>query len=214
MIRLVARCALVSAFAAAGFAVPAAAADMARPQTSAPAVVPQPVFSWTGFYIGGNAGYGWGTGEDALGVAGIDPKGAFGGGQLGFNYQFGNNIVAGLEADIQGGDLSAGAPGLSASLGTLGTVRGRLGYAVGPVLPYVTGGFAYGNMSVDTLGASQSKTLTGWTAGAGLEYALTEHWTAKTEYLYTDLGSKFYDTLGASAGTTSQTARIGINYKF
>ncbi|MDI4663365.1 porin family protein [Xanthobacter autotrophicus] len=201
-------------------AAPAAAADLGRTAPALPAALPAPVFSWTGFYIGGNAGYGWGSGQDDPGVAGIDPKGWFGGGQVGYNYQFGNNIVAGVEADIQGGDISAGTSGplgtlgLSSTLDLFGTVRGRLGYAFGPVLPYVTGGFAWGNNSIDYLGASQSQTHTGWTAGAGIEYALTDHWTAKTEYLYTDLGSKSYDTIGVSAGVTSQTARIGINYKF
>nr|WP_269152228.1 outer membrane protein [Xanthobacter oligotrophicus] len=212
---------------------PAGAADLGRPaQPAIPVAVPAPVFSWTGFYIGANAGYGWGSGQDALGGslggAGIDPKGWFGGGQAGYNYQFSNNVVAGIEADIQGGDISASASGplggqlggqlgvlgLSSTLDSFGTVRGRLGYAFGPILPYVTGGFAWGNNSIDYLGASQSQTHTGWTAGAGIEYALTDHWTAKTEYLYTDLGSKFYDTLGASAGVTAQTAKIGINYKF
>lgn len=192
---------------------PARAADLTRP-APVPASVPAPVFSWTGFYIGGQAGYGWGSGADALGLAGVDPKGWLAGAQAGYNYQFANHVVAGIEADIAGGDISAGTLGLSSTLDLLGTVRGRLGYAFGPVLPYVTGGFAWGNNAISIPGASQSQTLTGWTVGAGIEYALTEHWTAKTEYLYTDLGSKSYDALGLSAGVTSQTAKFGINYKF
>ena len=207
--------ALIGAGLAAFGVLPAAAADMARGEprvVKAPEATP--TFSWTGFYIGGNAGYGWGSGEDALGAAGIDPKGWLAGGQAGFNYQFANNIVAGIEADIQGGDVTAAVPGLSSTLDMFGTVRGRLGYAFGPVLPYATGGFAYGNNTLSIPGVSQSQTLTGWTAGAGIEYALSEHWTAKTEYLYTDLGSKSYNALGTAAGVTTQTGRIGINYKF
>lgn len=205
---------LVGASLAAG---PAAAADLSgAPVARVPAAAPVavPVFSWTGFYIGGNAGYGWGSGQDALGISGVDPNGWLAGGQAGYNYQFGNNVVVGLEADVQGADISAGTPALSSKLDLLGTVRGRLGYAFGRVLPYVTGGFAWGNNSVDFAGVGQSQTLTGWTAGAGIEYALTDHWTAKTEYLYTDLGSKFYDSIGANAGVTSQTARVGLNFKF
>ena len=196
---------------------PALSADLGRAPAAvakAPTVVPAPVFSWTGFYIGGNAGYGWGSGTDALDLADVNPSGWFAGGQAGFNYQFANNVVAGIEADLQGGDISASTGGLSSSLDMLGTVRGRLGYAFGRVLPYVTGGLAYGNNSVDTRGWSQSQTHVGWTAGAGIEYALTDHWTAKTEYLYTDLGSKNYDNIGADAGVTAHTAKIGINYKF
>lgn len=193
----------------------ASAADLSpAPAPVVKAPVAAPVFSWTGFYIGGNAGYGWGSGQDALGSAGVDPSGWIAGGQLGYNYQFANNVVAGIEADLQGGNLSGSVGPLSSKLDALGTVRGRLGYAFGPVLPYITGGFAYGNNSVDYLGLSQSQTLTGWTAGAGIEYALTDHWTAKTEYLYTDLGSKFYDSIGANAGVTAQTVRAGINFKF
>ncbi|MBB6308299.1 outer membrane protein [Xanthobacter tagetidis] len=196
---------------------PVLAADLGRapaPVAKAPVVVPAPVFSWTGFYIGGNAGYGWGSGKDALDLANINPSGWSAGGQVGFNYQFANNIVAGIEADLQGGDISASTGGLSSSLDMLGTVRGRLGYAFGRVLPYVTGGLAYGNNSVDNFGWNQSQTHVGWTAGAGVEYALTDHWTAKAEYLYTDLGSKYYDNIGADAGVTAQTGKIGINYKF
>ncbi len=190
----------------------ARAADIARPAAAAPAVLPAPVFSWTGFYIGGNAGYGWSSGSDGVGA--IDGSGAVGGGQLGFNYQFANNVVAGLEADLSAADISGRLGGVSTSVDMLGSVRGRLGYAAGRLMPYVTGGFAFGNQKVDVLGLDQSKTLTGWTAGAGLEYALTDHWTARTEYLYTDLGSKFYDALGTQAGASTQTVRAGINFKF
>lgn len=197
-------------------AAPAFAADLARPATvaKAPAMVPAPVFSWTGFYIGANAGYGWGSGTGLADAYGVSPQGWFGGGQVGVNYQFQNNIVAGLEADVDGGDISGNALGLSSKLDTFGTVRARLGYAFGRVLPYVTGGFAWGSNTLDYGALSQSQTHTGWTAGAGLEYALTDHWTAKTEYLYTDLGSKYYDIVGADSGLTNQAVRLGVNYKF
>ncbi|MFS8037304.1 outer membrane protein [Xanthobacter sp. AM11] len=212
MKRIVACGAVLAAMAA----TPVLAADLGRapaPAVKAPAA---PVFSWTGFYIGGNAGYGWGSGQDGLGQTGtgVDPSGWFAGGQLGYNYQFANNVVAGIEADLQGGDITAGTAGLSSTLDVFGTVRGRLGYAVGPVLPYVTGGFAWGNNSIDYLGLSQSNTHTGWTVGAGIEYALTNHWTVKTEYLYTDLGAKSYDNIGTDAGVNAHTAKIGVNYKF
>lgn len=190
----------------------AEAADIARPIAPPPQVVPAPVFSWTGFYIGGHAGYGWGSGSD--GIAAADPSGALGGGQVGYNYQFSNNIVAGLEADLSAGDLSGRIGGVSSSIDTLGSVRARLGYAAGRLMPYVTGGFAYGTQSVDVLGLDQSKTHAGWAVGAGLEYALTDHWTARTEYIYTDLGSKFYDALGAEAGASTHAVRAGINFKF
>ena len=62
----------------------------------------QPAFAWTGFYVGGHAGYGWSEAEN------LDPKGWFGGGQIGYNWQYAPNWVFVLEADISGGDISAG----------------------------------------------------------------------------------------------------------
>ena len=116
---------------------PAFGADLprAQPVTKAPVVVPSPVFSWTGFYIGGNAGYGWGTGKDASDLFGLEPQGWFGGGQAGFNYQFDNSIVAGIETDIQGGVISEGVPGFSWSLDCFGTVRVRVSFSFGRVVP-------------------------------------------------------------------------------
>lgn len=195
---------------------PAFAADLGRPvqaPVKAADVAAAPVFSWTGFYIGGNAGYSWGSGQGAL--SGVSQDGWLAGGQMGYNFQLQNNVLVGVEADIQGGDMSGSAgPFTDSKLDYLGTVRARLGYAFDRVLPYVTGGVAYGRNTITDYGFESSKTHVGWTAGAGLEYALTNNWTARAEYLYTDLGSKTYDAIGTEAGLTSSTARLGVNYKF
>jgi len=118
--------------AAALVANPVFAADMATRAPVYKAPPPMPVFSWTGWYIGGNAGYGWGSNTnprmtpdptDLLGfgpffAAGgnvfpnLTPKGFIGGGQIGYDWQF-NNWVLGLVADFQGADITAsGANGL------------------------------------------------------------------------------------------------------
>ena len=197
----------------------------------------------------------------------VNNAGILGGVQFGYNYQFSNNVVAGLEADIQGGALSgtASAGGvaveavtgvpvtttstISKRLDYLNTVRSRLGYLATPtMLLYGTGGFAYGNavltnslsqIPLDPTGIagvasatpSVSKTLVGWTAGAGVEWMFHPNWSARVEYLYYDLGSvsggaallgsdKFLGTpLYASAVQSSthfngQAARIGLNYHF
>jgi outer membrane immunogenic protein len=140
-----------------------------------------------------------------------------GGGQLGCNYQAGVWVL-GAEADIQGTTLSTNGSfafpttaafitntqTASQSLSWIGTVRGRLGYLITPSwLVYGTGGLAYAQVDniFTTLGVpngfpgqpvsvSSSDMRTGWTAGAGMEYALTNTWTAKVEYLYYDLGSQ------------------------
>ncbi len=196
---------------------PAFAADLARASAmpvKAPVTAAPPAFSWTGFYIGGNTGYAWGSGSGATESYGIQTDGWFAGGQVGYNYQFQNNVLVGLETDIQGGDMTGGGNGLTSKLDYFGTVRARLGYAFDRVLPYVTGGMAYGRNTINAYGLDSSNTHVGWTAGAGLEYAMTNNWTARAEYLYTDLGSKAYDNIGTDAGVTASTARLGVNYKF
>src|SRR5215470_13904893 len=85
---------------------------------------PAPLFNWTGFYAGAHGGYGWGDAEN------LNPQGGFGGGQIGYNWQYAPNWVAGLEADISAADLSdknaVGAPLASSKVNYFGTARGRL----------------------------------------------------------------------------------------
>ena len=205
------------ALAALVVAAPAFAADIAQPYpTKAPVVAPVPVFSWTGFYLGANAGYAWGSSNGYADDLGISPDGWVGGGQVGFNYQLGNNVVIGVEADLQGSGIKDTAYGFESKLDYFGTVRARVGYAFDTVLPYVTGGFAYGNVKINNelLDWSESTTQTGWTIGAGVEYAFLPNWTVKAEYLYVDLGDDYYDNLGANAGINLNIARVGLNYKF
>lgn len=198
-------------------AAPAFAADIAQPYpTKAPVIVAEPAFTWTGFYFGANAGYAWGSGEGAANRLGMDPDGWLGGGQIGVNYQFDNNIVLGAEADFQGSGIKDKSLGYESKLDYFGTVRARLGYAFGNVLPYVTGGLAWGHNEVkdQVLGLSSSNTAVGWTVGGGVEYAFTDNWTVKAEYLYMDLGEDYYASIGDKSGLTANIVRAGINYKF
>ncbi|GLK72918.1 porin family protein [Ancylobacter dichloromethanicus] len=232
----------------------AVAADMPYP-TKAEVVVVEPVFSWTGFYIGANVGFGGNEFEYpfsvnagglplANGSASIDSSGFFGGGQIGYNYQFANNVVLGVEADFEwsgiDGKVDAGLnipllpAAFSASAGSevewFGTIRARLGYAFDHLLVYGTGGAAYGKVKSSIsvggpgflLNESADDTNWGWTAGAGFEYAINNNWTLKTEYLYVDLGSvsAFNGLLAPGVfgnldtETTFHTAKVGLNYKF
>lgn len=116
-----------------------------------------------------------------------------------------------------------------------GTVRARLGYAATErFLVYGTGGLAYGKVKTSynysqsfgdefssELGFSTSKTKAGWTIGGGAEYAITNNWTFKSEYLYTDLGKanskvNLYDFAESDVGSKVKfhTVRVGLNYKF
>ncbi|UOK69630.1 MULTISPECIES: outer membrane protein [Ancylobacter] len=200
-------------------AAPAFAADLARQQpypTKAAPMIVEPAFTWTGFYLGANAGYAWGSGEGGAGIVNLDPSGFLGGGQIGVNYQFANNVVVGVEADFQGSDIKDTYAGYESKMDYFGTVRARLGYAFGNILPYVTGGLAYGHTEVrdNLFGLSTDKTQTGWTVGGGVEYALTNNWTIKGEYLYMDLGEDYYDSIGYKTGLTANIVRAGVNYKF
>lgn len=241
-------------------------------QTIAP--VPECDFSWTGFYIGGNFGYGWGDGNvdfdplpDAAAFVFLnpqsldaDPDGLIGGGQIGFNWQWNKWLVLGAEADFQGTDMEGddsrtGFDGFSAvptnpdrfleaheRMQYFGTIRGRIGIAPWcRMLIYGTGGFAYGNMDYSAQtnfgttffhGASYpvnfTDTATGWTAGGGIEYALSHHWSIRAEYLHYDLGdesrtgSEFIAGVPQNLGffvhynfnTEGNIVRGALNFKF
>jgi outer membrane immunogenic protein len=154
-------------------------------------------YNWTGFYIGLNAGYGFGSSTWDTPAVTTKPKGASFGGTAGYNWQTGA-LVFGVEADIAAsmvkGDVICGVGGTCETKNEwLSTLRGRIGYAFDRWLPYITAGGAYGhtkatntNLTPGFQGASA--TPFGWTAGVGLEYAFLGNWSAKLEYLYVDLG--------------------------
>lgn len=100
-----------------------------------------PAFTWTGFHVGANAGYGFGQATTNIGCS-ADMDGFAGGGQIGYNYQMGQ-FVLGLEARLQAADLSVSGPGGSIKTDYFATVRGRAGVAFDRFMPYITGGWAY-----------------------------------------------------------------------
>ncbi len=214
---------LLSSVAAIGLVAAGAASAADLPSRKGPVVAPvyAPVFTWTGFYVGANAGYGFGNvnaGTFALArtVSIGDIDGFVGGGQIGYNYQIGQ-IVLGVEADIQGADLKA-SNGFGDRIKTeyFGTVRGRVGFAFDRFMPYITGGWAYGNVktTIAGIGSSDTSHTGGYAVGAGLEYAFTNNWTAKVEYLYVDLGEKNFRATGVKVGTDFSVVGAGLNNKF
>ncbi|MBR0901075.1 outer membrane protein [Bradyrhizobium liaoningense] len=206
-------------------AAPASAADLAaRPYTKAP-IAPAAVYNWTGFYLGVVGGGAW---ENAR-----DPKmqGGFVGGTAGYNWQTGN-VVFGIEADGAWADVSASATGAifvpgvgvvgataSSKTDAMGTVRGRIGWAVNNVLLYGTGGYAWidNKLSFSALGAtiSDSQFHSGWTVGAGVEAFFAPQWSVKGEYLYRSLGGETYFSGAVPTGTLNfHTVQVGVNYHF
>lgn len=215
-------------------------------------VNPKP--NWTGFYLGGNAGYWWSqtnevtiTGSTSFINPAFEPgasnitnalaqmatnntsfnaDGFIGGGQVGYNYETSKGVLLGLNIDLDGltnanntvniqntvnladfdedyvGSLSA-----TQRINYLGTVSARLGYLFYPTfLVYTKGGFAYGNVTLNTSWTAQeslgptvfptiatqnnlSKTLTGWTVGGGIEWLFKPNWSAMLEYTYYSLNN-------------------------
>jgi outer membrane immunogenic protein len=211
--------------------VPAVAADLpARAYTKAPPIV-EPLPAWAGFYIGAMGGY---ASEDN-GSTSLNRKGGFAGGTIGYNWQQ-SNVVFGLEADAAWADIKSSTSGViigpaaltpftgAAKIQDWGTVRGRLGYAFGPALLYVTGGYAWADskisFSVPGITSSDSHFHSGWTVGAGGEYLFAPKWSVKAEYLYKSFSNEDYTfatlpIFNAGTGTTNfHSGQVGINYHF
>jgi outer membrane immunogenic protein len=259
---------LLAGAAVAAFSVGAQAADLpSRGVAPAPApIYAAPIFTWTGFYVGLNAGYGFGgnksvtvggspliTGNQVLGAipfaVSTDRDGFIGGAQIGYNWQAGA-FVYGLEADFQGTDIKKSGSACdivggcasvittaSTKLDWLGTVRARFGFAAfDRTLLYVTGGLAVGSSKLSGninelagagnqfIASASSNARAGYTIGAGAEYAFTQNWSAKLEYLYYDLGSRSAvgvqtNPIGPEfavfrAKTDGHIVRAGLNYRF
>jgi outer membrane immunogenic protein len=222
----------------AALASPVFAADL---PTKAPVYkAPVAVVSWTGFYVGAQAGYGWENDPtyNYAPPAITDPsvsfgmRGFVGGATAGYNWQTGP-LVLGVEGDISYSDVNGSVltastqpcsvQGCTARLSWFGTGRLRAGYAVGDWLPYITGGGAVGEIkgSADIGACSPAatcgfdETRWGWTGGGGVEWRFSGNWSAKVEYLYMNFGSPSFN---ASAVTSSNFAvnvvRGGVNLHF
>ena len=185
---------------------------------------PAPAYDWSGFYVGVNGGGGWGHSWWNANTTGFPLSGGQAGGTAGYNWQTGN-VVFGIEGDLDwsGFDGSATTPGCPAGCSTsdnwLSTVRGRVGYSFGRVMPYVTGGLAVGDIRAATPGFAGGEAVNpGWTVGGGLEFALPGNWTARAEYLHVGLGQ--FDCTACSAlppdnvSLQQNVFRAGVDYHF
>ncbi|HZB52428.1 MAG TPA: outer membrane beta-barrel protein [Reyranella sp.] len=181
--------------------------------------------SWNGFYAGLNAGGMFGNTSGSVagpgGPAGFSGTGSgfVGGGQAGYNYLLGP-VVLGGEIDFQGSTFAAGVNGGGAfgpfstteRMPWFSTMRARVGYAVGSVMPYLTGGAVWGQRSIDGPISASANYWT-WTAGGGIEGFITERWSMKAEYLY--MGTPSTSLLPGSNETASNNlVRVGVNYHF
>jgi outer membrane immunogenic protein len=207
----------------------ASAADLAaRPYTKAPALA-APAYNWSGFYAGVMGGYAWQS----------DIKGGFGGGTIGYNWQApGSQFVFGIEVDAAGADVKGtqtqaftvlGIPVVGTAtdkVDAFGSVTGRLGVALDASLLYFKGGYAWGDnkatasataFGIPVFSGSDSHFHSGYTVGAGWEYMFAPSWSAKAEYMYTNLSSETYTIAGtsfASGKIDFSTIKVGLNYHF
>ena len=175
------------------------------------------------------------------------PQGVIGGAHIGYNQQFAQWVI-GVEGSVDGTSLSktVAAPlngfgsaytvAVTSQSSLQGSIRARVGIGWEPILLYGTGGVAFAGIQndfVDTAGtftgvpgstASFSNTRVGWTAGGGLEYALTNNWTLRAEYRFSQFGNhSFYPfsaaifpglTFNAQQHFTESQAQVGFSYKF
>jgi outer membrane immunogenic protein len=236
------------AFVGVGQALAADLPQPAPPPPRAPAMyIPTvaPVYNWGGIYFGVNGGYGFGTTDwtDPNNFSGLGSTGDFSmsgfvvGPTIGANFQT-DAFVFGIEGDfdyssIDGKSSSAFCANLGFSVNAcetkntwLATARGRFGYAVDRVLFYGTAGGAFGNIESGANSGLQSSTKAGWTAGAGVEVAFADNWTARVEYLFVDLQNGTCNTANPCGNDPGPVAanqtvkfdanlvRLGFDYKF
>ncbi|MBY0531757.1 MAG: porin family protein [Xanthobacteraceae bacterium] len=215
----------LAAVAAVGISAAAQAADV---PVKGPVYKAAPAtYNWSGFYIGGTVGYGWGQTDWTAAPGGafvdINTDGVIGGLTLGRNWQAaGSRWVFGIEADISAADikgtgfLPCSVAGCTTTVRWLSTVRGRVGFSQGTWLFYGTGGVAFGGVNYFApVGVNVTQTEVGWTAGLGIEAMLRRNWSWKVEYLFVDLGQS--DPFSGTVFTNAHDihiARLGLNYRW
>lgn len=206
-------CAILAAIAPSAFAADISAP--VEPAPVAPDIIEAAPASWDGGYIGLMKGYGWDPARFSAGGVTVKPDldGFLLGGFAGWNYQFDNNFVLGIEGDVFHNWNSKTVAGTKFEADWTGTVRGRIGYAMDNVLLYGAGGWTVTNVSIDPAGpVSRSKNLNGYTLAAGVDYKFTESMFARGEYRFSDFGSA--NIGGVNADLKQHAVILGVGFKF
>ncbi|MCB1519756.1 MAG: porin family protein [Hyphomicrobiaceae bacterium] len=239
----------IAIIAMAGMALttPALAADLWVPDDrgSIKDAPYEPAFSWTGFYIGGHAGLATGNTEGAVTAFGpaiaaltatdYTMNGGIYGGHIGYNYQMGKTVI-GIEGTFSGTDIEGETTCLvllkcQRNVDWVATVVGRLGYTSGNTMFYGLGGVAWGDVqtNVGFIGPglnflSGGETHVGWTAGIGIEHAISRNLIVRVEYSHIDLGEDTHTlnftpvpglfTVPTEVDATIDTLKVGVSYKF
>lgn len=196
-------------------AVPAVAADRPVRAQEWPAYTQPRAYNWNGVYVGVHAG---GAFDRFEGTSRKSRNELLLGGQLGYNLQMGG-LVTGLEADISAGGLGKDAKragGISADMRYVSTLKARAGFAFDRFLVYGLGGVAYGSLKASDGLVSKEKSKLGYVVGAGAEYGITDHLSAKLEYNYVSLGKQAFqfNSGRARVGVSEHLVKAGLNYRF
>jgi outer membrane immunogenic protein len=232
---------LLAAFGSLLATVAAKAADL---MVKAPPAAAMPAFSWTGCYVGLNGGGAWGrqqvdsrSSSSLIGTSDIHTQSAVLGGQLGCDFQVGGNWVIGLEDKFDGVSLRGQAPDfyylatpanyVQANTRWLDSVTARVGFAglVPHTMVYVKGGGAWAgesyniNSTVTSLNGAFGQTVSGWTAGAGLAWAIDSHWSIFAEYDHYDFSRQSFSSVSSNDvltinGPIIDSVQVGLNYRF
>lgn len=199
-----------------------------------------PLYDWTGVYVGAVGGYTWSHSKPAYDnptlqalypPAALNAKGASGGIEGGYNFQFPNGFVLGVEADASIANLTDTVPDdlgsamhgagqtVTAKTDWTASLRGRAGFAMANLLFYGTAGVASSHVVVTATDGniSDSAVLSGWAFGGGIEKSLLQHLSVKLEYIHsmtaghTWFPGKAYSNTGSS---TADSVRLGINLHY
>ncbi len=209
--------------------MPAFAADIvAAPSDDSAAIAAPATMDWTGFYLGAGGGYSWLNAKSTFSGGGSvsdDFNGGMASAFAGYDYQFDNSLVVGIEGDVtrQWNEKSYAVPyvgteKIGAEWG--GSLRGRLGYALGNALLYSTGGLAVQSVH-DQIGTDDgTSTVYGYTFGAGVDYAFTSKLFGRVEYRYTGFPTAAisggllsgYGKADLDVHTNTLTASIGLHF--
>jgi len=214
----------------------ASAADLGSPRLPVAGAVTAAATTWTGLYGGVHLGYGWGqqrVADDNPAVFyTVNPRGVFGGFQIGYNQQI-SQFVVGIEGDISFGSIAQRRPNVvlgidevAKSTNVFASARLRGGVAFGDALLYATGGLGYASsrdsnfIGGAAFGPGLRNDRLGWVAGAGIEYAVNANLSVKVEYLRYDFGSwrrtgtVFWGIGDDFFRASMDTVKVGLNYRF
>ncbi len=220
---------LLAGVSALGFASATQAADLMVDYAPMSPGIVDVSGDWDGAYVGVFGGYGSGLADHVSGPGtnDVDLEGFLLGVTAGVNFTLTEGIVAGVVGDLAwsniGGEIVGGGfDGTVHTINWMGSVRGRLGFDGGAFMPYLTAGLAFANASRHTelLGGDDTDaTHIGWTAGAGVEFAVTEDVSVDLQYRYTDLGEQVYvwpdiAAIDPTIDMHTHAVTVGLNWSF